>query len=68
MVSSPSVPAPSTTTVSPSVIGWRSAAWTAHAVGSTITAASSLMPSGTGWSWLGWATMCVLQPPPVSQQ
>ena len=68
MVSSPSVPAPSTTTVSPSVIGWRRAAWTAQAAGSTITAASSLMSSGGVEGWLGWATMWVLQPPPVSQQ
>ena len=32
-------------------------AWIAHAVGSTITAASSLMSSGTAWSCDSWATM-----------
>ena len=44
------------------------AAWTAQAAGSTITAASSLMSSGTRWSWLSWATIAVDQPPPVSAQ
>ena len=62
------MPAPSTTTMSPSVTPAVSAAWTAHAVGSTITAASSVMASGTGWSWLSWATMNVPHPPPVLQQ
>ena len=33
-----------------------------------MTAASSLMSAGTACSWLGWATICVDQPPPVSQQ
>ena len=37
---------------SPSVDGARSAAWTAQAVGSTITAASSVRSSGTACSWL----------------
>ena len=41
---------------------------TAQAAGSTITAASSVTSSGTGWSWEGWATMAVAQPPPVSLQ
>ena len=44
------------------------AAWTAHAVGSTITAASSVRSSGTACSWVSWATMNVDQPPPVSLQ
>ena len=36
--------------------------------GSTMTAASSLSPSGTGTSWLVWATIDVDQPPPVDSQ
>ena len=43
-------------------------ACTAHAVGSTMTAASSLISAGTAWSCDSWATMNVDQPPPVSQQ
>ena len=45
-----------------------SAPCTAQAVGSTMTAASSDMSAGTACSWLGWATIRVDQPPPVSQQ
>jgi hypothetical protein len=67
IVQRPSVPAPMTATVSPVTPG-AIAAWIAHAVGSTITAASSLIPSGTWCSWLSWATSAVLQPPPVSVQ
>ena len=44
------------------------AACTAQAVGSMSTAARSSSSSGTGCSWLGWATISVAQPPPVSQQ
>ncbi len=67
-VSRPRVPEPITATVSPSVTPAARAPCTAQAVGSTSTAASSVMSAGTGCSWLGWATIWVDQPPPVSQQ
>ena len=67
-VSSPRVPAPMIATVSPGRTRARIAPWTAHAVGSTSTAAWSVMSSGTACSWLGCATIEVDQPPPVSQQ
>ena len=45
------------------------AACTAHAVGSTITASSSESSSGTGCSWASWATRPPADhPPPVSLQ
>ncbi len=69
ITSSPSVPAPSTATTSPSPIGAPSTAFTAQATGSTVTASASLRPSGTAWSWLVCATRPdVDQPPPVSAQ
>ena len=74
-MSSPSVPAPITTTGPSANSGawWAAAAtapaaWTAHAVGSIITAASSERSSGTAMSWSGWASISSDQPPPVSQQ
>src|ERR1700680_1347793 len=70
MVHRPRVPAPMTTAVislAPEA-GPDSAPWTAHAVGSTITAASSVNAWGTGCNWLLWATRARPQPPPVSAQ
>ena len=64
----PMGPPPITTAVSPSLASARSAAWTALAAGSTMTAASSLRSSGTSWSWLSWATRAADQPPPVRLQ
>ncbi len=61
------MPAPSTATTAPGST-FAMTACTAHAVGSTMTAASSLMPSGTACSCDSCATMNVDQPPPVSQQ
>ena len=40
------------------------AAWTAHTVGSTITACSSGMAAGTARTWLSWAISAIDQPPP----
>ncbi len=69
MVVRPSVPAPITATVMPGSMRAARAAWTAQAVGSTITASSSSRWSGTTCSWLGWATSPPAdQPPPVSEQ
>ena len=67
MQARPSVPAPSTATTEPGVT-FAITAWIAHAVGSTMTAASSLIPSGTGWSCDSCATIEIDHPPPVSQQ
>ncbi len=66
---SPSVPAPTTATTSPAATWADNAAWTAHAVGSIMTASWSLNDSGTAWSWLAWAISgAVDHPPPVSVQ
>ena len=46
----------------------RRTAWIAQAAGSTMTAASSGRSSGTAWSWLAWATIIPLHPPPVDAQ
>ena len=63
-VASPSVPAPSTaTTASSRPASAASAAWTAHAEGSTITASSSVTSSGTGWS----CDSCATSPPPTNR-
>ena len=62
------MPAPTTATVEPATSPARSTAWTATAAGSTITASSSLIASGTGCSWERWATKRVDQPPPVDAQ
>ena len=49
-ISSPSVPTPARTTVSPSWISPRSTAWMAQASGSTSTPASCLMSAGILWT------------------
>ena len=68
VVSRPTEPAPLTSTRALSSTRARSAVWTAHAIGSIRIACSSESPSGTGWSWLRWATRVSPQPPPVSAQ
>ena len=67
-VSSPTVPAPTTTTRAPAGMSTRRTEWIAQASGSTSTARSSGNVSGTGCSREAWATSCRLQPPPVSAQ
>ncbi len=64
----PTVPAPTTNTEPPSGTFARSAAWIAHANGSSSTATSSLIESGTRCSCERCATIIRLHPPPVSVQ
>ena len=64
----PTVPAPTSSTVSPGETCARAAACIAHANGSSRTATSFDMPSGTACSWDRWATSMRAHPPPVWEQ
>src|SRR5207245_6581315 len=64
----PITPPPITSTVLRSGGGLLSNGWTAHAIGSAITAPSPATPPGIDTTWDRWATNEALQLLPVSRQ